>query len=69
MAPILIIGGGIAGTATALALQKAGLEATVYEAHPDSAEDIGAFLTLASNGMRALAQVDAATASAASAFR
>jgi 2-polyprenyl-6-methoxyphenol hydroxylase-like FAD-dependent oxidoreductase len=68
MAPILIIGGGIAGTATALALQKAGLEATVYEAHPDSAEDIGAFLTLASNGMRALAQVDAAEAVAAVGF-
>ena len=68
MARILIIGGGIAGTATALALQKAGVEATVYEAHPDSAEDIGAFLTLASNGMRALAQLDAAEAVAGTGF-
>ncbi len=56
---ILVIGGGIAGTATALALHKAGLDVTVHEAHPDTAEDIGAFLTLASNGMRALAQLDA----------
>ncbi|MFJ2610011.1 FAD-dependent oxidoreductase [Streptomyces sp. NPDC091279] len=58
----LVIGGGIAGTATALGLHRAGLDVEVYEAHPDSAEDIGAFLTLASNGMRALAQLDAATA-------
>ncbi|AIA07922.1 monooxygenase FAD-binding [Streptomyces noursei] len=56
---ILVIGGGIAGTATALALHKAGFDVTVHEAHHDTAEDIGAFLTLASNGMRALAQLDA----------
>ncbi|WP_232246459.1 FAD-dependent oxidoreductase [Kitasatospora mediocidica] len=60
MAGIMVIGGGIAGTATALALHKAGLDVTVYEAHPDTGEDIGAFLTLASNGMRALGQLDAA---------
>ncbi|MGA5036872.1 FAD-dependent oxidoreductase [Streptomyces capoamus] len=57
---VLVIGGGIAGTATALGLCKAGLDVTVFEAHPDTAEDIGAFLTLASNGMRALAELDAA---------
>ncbi|MCX4594576.1 FAD-dependent monooxygenase [Streptomyces sp. NBC_01549] len=62
MTEILVIGGGIAGTATALALHKAGFDVTVYEAHPESAEDIGAFLTLASNGMRALAQIDASAA-------
>lgn len=62
MTRILIIGGGIAGTSAALAAHKAGLEATVYEAHPDSGADIGAFLTLASNGMIALAQLDAAEA-------
>ncbi|MER6738730.1 FAD-dependent oxidoreductase [Streptomyces puniciscabiei] len=59
---VLVIGGGIAGTAAALGLHKAGYDVTVYEAHPDTAEDIGAFLTLASNGMRALAQLDAADA-------
>lgn len=58
---VLIIGGGIAGCATALALHKAGFEPVVYEAHPESAEDLGAFLTLASNGMRALAQIDVAS--------
>jgi 2-polyprenyl-6-methoxyphenol hydroxylase-like FAD-dependent oxidoreductase len=64
----LVIGGGIAGTAAALALHKAGSDVTVYEAHPDAAEDIGAFLTLASNGMRALAQIDASAAVTAVGF-
>ncbi|WP_443078863.1 FAD-dependent oxidoreductase [Streptomyces sp. NBC_01497] len=59
---MIVIGGGIAGTAAALALHKAGFDVTVYEAYPDGAEDIGAFLTLASNGMRALAGIDASAA-------
>ncbi|MDT7840257.1 FAD-dependent monooxygenase [Streptomyces justiciae] len=58
----MVIGGGIGGTATALALHKAGADVVVHEAHPDSAEDLGAFLTLASNGMRALTQLDAGAA-------
>ncbi|MEV5880638.1 FAD-dependent monooxygenase [Streptomyces sp. NPDC052101] len=65
---VLVIGGGIAGTAAALGLHKAGFGVTVYEEHPDSAEDIGAFLTLASNGMRALAQLDATDAVTAVGF-
>jgi 2-polyprenyl-6-methoxyphenol hydroxylase-like FAD-dependent oxidoreductase len=56
---ILVVGGGVGGLAAALALRKAGAEPTVYEAHPDTGQDIGAFLTLAGNGMFALAQVDA----------
>jgi len=68
VARVLVIGGGIAGTATALALRKAGFDVEVYEAHPDSAEDLGAFLTLASNGMRALAQLDASPAVTALGF-
>ncbi|WP_236792449.1 NAD(P)/FAD-dependent oxidoreductase [Amycolatopsis sp. GM8] len=59
---VLIIGGGIAGAATALALRRAGFDPVVYEGHPDSGEDIGAFLTLASGGMAALAQLGAAKA-------
>ena len=62
MARILVVGGGIAGAAAALALDKAGFEVAVYEAHPDSGQDVGAFLTLASNGMRALTQFDAGAA-------
>ncbi|NKQ52173.1 monooxygenase [Amycolatopsis sp. K13G38] len=52
-------GGGIAGPAVALALHKAGFQATVFEGHADTGEDAGAFLTLARNGITALAQFDA----------
>ncbi|MFF5014697.1 FAD-dependent oxidoreductase [Streptomyces sp. NPDC001165] len=68
MARTLVIGGGIAGTAAALGLQKAGHDVALFEAHPDTAEDIGAFLTLATNGMRALAQLDATDAVTAVGF-
>jgi 2-polyprenyl-6-methoxyphenol hydroxylase-like FAD-dependent oxidoreductase len=57
----LVIGGGIAGPVAAMALQKAGIQATVYEAHPRSAEGVGIFLTLASNGIDALRTIDADT--------
>lgn len=57
---ILIIGAGIAGSAAALALQQAGFVPEVHEAHPDGGEDLGAFLTLAGNGMRALDSIGAA---------
>jgi len=50
----LIIGGGIAGPAAAMALQKAGIDPVIYEARPADADGIGAFLTLASNGIDAL---------------
>ena len=56
----LVTGGGIAGTAAAMALQKAGVDAVVYEAYPTSADRVGAFLTLASNGVDALGVIDAA---------
>ncbi|SFI73559.1 2-polyprenyl-6-methoxyphenol hydroxylase [Amycolatopsis sacchari] len=62
MGRILIIGGGVAGAAAALAVRKAGWDPVVYERHPDNAEDLGAFLTLAANGHAALDQLDAAEA-------
>lgn len=49
----LVIGGGIAGPAVAMALRKAGIQATVYEARPSSPE-AGVFLTVGSNGVDAL---------------
>jgi hypothetical protein len=55
----LVVGGGIAGPAAAMALQKAGIDAVVYEAHATSAEGIGTFLTLATNGVDALRTLDA----------
>lgn len=57
MTPIrhaIVIGGGIAGPATAMALQKAGIDAVVREAHPARADEVGSFLTVASNGVDAL---------------
>jgi len=55
----LVIGGGIAGPVAAMALQQAGIRATVYEAHARGAAGIGVFLTLASNGIDALATIGA----------
>jgi len=49
----LIIGGGIAGPVTAMALQKAGFDTAVYEAHPERADGGGGF-SLAPNGLAAL---------------
>jgi FAD-dependent urate hydroxylase len=57
---VLIIGGGIAGPVAAMALQKAGIESTVYEAYPGSADGKGGGLSIAPNGMEALEVIDAA---------
>jgi 2-polyprenyl-6-methoxyphenol hydroxylase-like FAD-dependent oxidoreductase len=51
---VLIIGGGIAGPVLALALHKAGIRSTIYEAYPASADGVGAGLMLAPNGLNAL---------------
>jgi 2-polyprenyl-6-methoxyphenol hydroxylase-like FAD-dependent oxidoreductase len=52
---ILIVGGGIAGPAAALALAKAGIDTEIYEAYPAGAgADTGAFLVLTANGQDAL---------------
>jgi 2-polyprenyl-6-methoxyphenol hydroxylase-like FAD-dependent oxidoreductase len=50
----IVIGGGIAGPVAAIALQQAGISATVYEAYPAVSDGIGGDLALAANGMRAL---------------
>lgn len=57
----LVIGGGIAGPVTAMALRRAGIEATVYEAYAGSADGIGGTLTIAPNGLDALRIVGADT--------
>ncbi|MEU0795546.1 FAD-dependent monooxygenase [Amycolatopsis sp. NPDC005961] len=54
MTKALIIGGGIAGTITAIALHEAGHEPVLFEAYDRGAEGVGAFLTLAVNGLDAL---------------
>jgi 2-polyprenyl-6-methoxyphenol hydroxylase-like FAD-dependent oxidoreductase len=55
----LVIGGGIAGPVAAMALQKAGIEPTVYEAYPSPATTIGGALAIAPNGVAALATIGA----------
>jgi FAD-dependent urate hydroxylase len=64
----LIIGGGIAGPATAMALHKAGIDSVVFEAHPASADGIGTFLTVAVNGVDALRTLGAARPAIAAGF-
>ncbi|WP_066373041.1 FAD-dependent oxidoreductase [Herbidospora mongoliensis] len=54
----LIIGGGIAGPVTAMALRKAGLGVRLFEAYDRGSDGIGAFLTLAENGLEALRVLD-----------
>lgn len=61
---VLVIGGGIAGSAAAMALQKADIDATVYEARSGSDQGAGSFLTLATNGIGALRTLGAAEAAA-----
>jgi 2-polyprenyl-6-methoxyphenol hydroxylase-like FAD-dependent oxidoreductase len=55
----LVVGGGIAGPATAVALQRAGIEAVVLEARPRSDGHEGSYLTVTPNGLDALAHIDA----------
>jgi FAD-dependent urate hydroxylase len=58
MTSVIIVGAGVAGPVTAIALQKAGIDATVYEAYDRTADGVGAFLTLAVNGIAALGSLD-----------
>ncbi|MDJ0356615.1 FAD-dependent monooxygenase [Paenarthrobacter sp. PH39-S1] len=59
MRSALIIGGGIAGPAAAIALRQAGFDATVCEAYPAGADEVGSWLTLQANGIDALAAIGA----------
>src|ERR1700683_5477444 len=51
----VVIGGGVAGSASAIALARIGAEVVVYEAHEDPAGPVGSYVSLAVNGLRALA--------------
>ncbi len=50
----VVIGGGVAGSASAIALARIGAEVTVYEAYEDPAGPVGSYVSLAVNGLRAL---------------
>jgi 2-polyprenyl-6-methoxyphenol hydroxylase-like FAD-dependent oxidoreductase len=51
---VLIVGGGVAGSVTAMALQQAGIRATIFEAHPPTEAEIGSYFTISPNGLDAL---------------
>ncbi|MCX4985871.1 NAD(P)/FAD-dependent oxidoreductase [Streptomyces sp. NBC_00572] len=51
---VIVVGGGVAGAASALALRRLGMEVTLYEAYAEPAGQVGSFLSLASNGLRVL---------------
>jgi FAD-dependent urate hydroxylase len=59
MTKALVIGGGVAGPVTAMALQRARIDAVVYEAYAQRTEDVGSYLTVATNGLDALRAIDA----------
>ncbi|APU14272.1 2-polyprenyl-6-methoxyphenol hydroxylase-like oxidoreductase [Actinoalloteichus sp. GBA129-24] len=46
----MIIGCGVAGPVLAMFLQRAGIEAVVYEGRPEARDEVGAFLGIAPNG-------------------
>lgn len=50
----LVIGCGIAGPVTAMALREVGIDAEIFEAYGQGAENVGSFLNIASNGLAAL---------------
>jgi 2-polyprenyl-6-methoxyphenol hydroxylase-like FAD-dependent oxidoreductase len=56
---VLIAGGGVAGSVTAMALQQAGIESTVFEAHPQTDAEIGSYLAVSPNGLDAIGAIGA----------
>ncbi len=64
----LIVGAGICGPATAMALQRAGIDACVYEKYPRQPQEVGSYLTLATNGLDALRAIHAEAPVLAEAF-
>ena len=59
MRTALVVGAGVAGPVAAMALQRAGMHAEVFEGHASAADDVGNWLTLQANGIDALRAVDA----------
>src|SRR5690349_12228192 len=64
----MIIGAGVCGPATAIALRRVGIDAVVYEARPDHDGAAGSYLTVATNGLDALRAIGADDLVAAAGF-
>ena len=50
----VVVGGGVAGASCAIALRRIGVDVVLYEAYDDPAGQVGSFVSLAGNGLRAL---------------
>src|SRR4030081_1028829 len=59
MTTALIIGGGIAGPTTAMALQRVGIDSIVFEAYPRATSEVGSYFPVTPNGLAALDVIDA----------
>lgn len=55
----VIVGGGIAGPATAMALQAVGIEPLLLDANPADRGEVGSWFTIAANGVAALDETGA----------
>src|SRR5262252_1370683 len=55
----VIVGAGVCGPVAAMALQRAGIHADVFEAYRDDGSNVGSYLTVATNGLDALRAIDA----------
>jgi FAD-dependent urate hydroxylase len=64
----LIIGGGIGGPVAAMALERAGIEAAVYEAAEGPADSVGLFLNVSTNGLDVLRTLDVDVVTGADGF-
>ena len=53
----LVVGGGVAGPAVALALQQVGIDAVVLEGRSEQEMDAGSYLTLSPNGVHAVGEL------------
>ncbi|WP_432478846.1 FAD-dependent oxidoreductase [Nocardioides sp. GXQ0305] len=64
----LVVGGGVAGPAVALGLQRVGVDAVVLEARTEAQLRAGSYLTLSPNGVHAADQLGVAAELRAAAF-
>jgi 2-polyprenyl-6-methoxyphenol hydroxylase-like FAD-dependent oxidoreductase len=64
----LVVGAGVAGPVTAMALQKVGIETVIVEAHPRNDGEVGSYFTVSPNGLDALAAVGALPVAVAEGF-
>jgi FAD-dependent urate hydroxylase len=55
----LVVGGGVCGPVTAMALQRVGIDAVIYDERGPASGDSGSYLTVATNGLDALRAIDA----------